>query len=157
MIKLVRVDHRLLHGQVAFSWTKFLGTDCILIANDEVAKDELRMSALRLSKPAGVKLVIKSIDDSAEALLTGVTDKYTLMILLENVEDAWRLSEKVAAIHQINLGGTKSAEDRRQISKAVFLSEDDSNKLRQMHEKGIEINVQMIPNETSQNVINLLK
>lgn len=52
MIKLVRIDHRLLHGQVAFAWTKYLGTDCILIANDSVAQDELRMSALRLSKPA---------------------------------------------------------------------------------------------------------
>lgn len=44
MIKLVRVDHRLLHGQVAFTWVKMIGTDCILIANDSVAKDELRMS-----------------------------------------------------------------------------------------------------------------
>lgn len=32
MIKLVRVDHRLLHGQVAFTWVKMIGTDCILIA-----------------------------------------------------------------------------------------------------------------------------
>jgi fructoselysine and glucoselysine-specific PTS system IIB component len=156
MIKLVRVDHRLLHGQVAFSWTKFLGTDCILIANDSVSKDELRMSALRLSKPSGVKLVIKGVEDSAEALLSGITDKYTLMILVETVEDAWRLTEKVDVIHTLNLGGTKAAEGRRQIAKAVFVSDDDCDKLRRMNEKGIEITVQMTPNETSQNVINLI-
>ena len=34
MIKMLRVDHRLLHGQVAFSWTGYLGVNCILIAND---------------------------------------------------------------------------------------------------------------------------
>ena len=51
MIKLLRIDHRLLHGQVVFKWSKVLGIDCILIANDAVAKDELRMTALRMAKP----------------------------------------------------------------------------------------------------------
>jgi fructoselysine and glucoselysine-specific PTS system IIB component len=157
MIKLVRVDHRFLHGQVAFTWVKYLGTDCILIASDIVAKDELRTSALRLSKPAGIKLVIKSIDDSADALLSGVTDKYNLMILLESVEDVWRLVEKTGVIiRSINLGGTKAAEGRRPISKAVFLSDDDCGRIRQMIAKGIEFNVQMIPNELSQNITNLI-
>ncbi|MEG0735563.1 MAG: PTS sugar transporter subunit IIB, partial [Longicatena sp.] len=64
MIKAVRVDHRLLHGQVAFAWTKVLQTDCILIANDAVSKDQLRMSALRMAKPDSVKLVMKNIEDS---------------------------------------------------------------------------------------------
>ena len=76
MIKLLRVDHRLLHGQVAFSWTKQLGADCILIANDEVVQDELRMTAIRMSKPNGVKLVMKSVDASIKALTSGVTDLY---------------------------------------------------------------------------------
>ena len=76
MIVLCRVDHRLLHGQVAFTWTQNVGSNCILIANDAVAKDDLRMTALRVSKPNGVKLVIKSIDDSLKALNSGVTDKY---------------------------------------------------------------------------------
>ena len=49
MIVLLRIDHRLLHGQVAFSWTKSISTDCILIASDAVVQDELRMTALRVS------------------------------------------------------------------------------------------------------------
>lgn len=68
MIKLVRVDHRLIHGQVAFSWLKFLGADCILIASDELLKDELRMSGLRMAKPSTVKLVMKNMEDSIKAL-----------------------------------------------------------------------------------------
>ena len=46
MIKNLRVDHRLLHGQVAFSWTSALGADCILIANDLVMKDEIKKLSL---------------------------------------------------------------------------------------------------------------
>ena len=57
MIKKLRVDYRLVHGQVAISWSRALGVDCILVANDEVAKDEMRQSMLRISKPQGIKLL----------------------------------------------------------------------------------------------------
>ena len=76
MIKLLRVDHRLLHGQVAFSWCHTLGANAILVVSDSVAKDEIRMKTMRLAKPSGVKLVIKSVDDSIAAITSGVTDKY---------------------------------------------------------------------------------
>lgn len=156
MIKAVRVDHRLLHGQVAFSWTKILGTDCILIANDSVAKDSLRMSALRMAKPDGVKLVIKSIEDAVIALQSGVTDKYHLFIIVETIEDAYRLTEKLDFIKEINLGGTKSTDERKQISKAVFVSEQDCEYIRKMNDRGIYLNVQMVPDDQAQNAMNLI-
>ena len=81
MIKLVRIDHRLLHGQVAFSWTKFLDSDCILLASDDLVKDELKMAAMRMAKPTGIKLVMKSIEDSIKALNSGVTDNINYLLL----------------------------------------------------------------------------
>ncbi|MGC3752377.1 PTS sugar transporter subunit IIB, partial [Enterococcus faecium] len=72
MIVLTSVDLRLLHGQVAFSWTHTIGADCILIANDDVPTNEIRKTTIKIAKPQGVKLVIKSIDDSIAALKSGV-------------------------------------------------------------------------------------
>ena len=66
MIKLTRVDYRLIHGQVAMSWTHALDVDCILLASDAVAKDDMRKAALRLARPDGVKLVIKDVDAAIE-------------------------------------------------------------------------------------------
>ena len=88
MIKLVRVDHRLLHGQVAMAWTQSLDVDCMLIANDAIMKDDIRKTTLKLAKPNGVKLVMKNIEDSITALNSGVTDKYKLFIIVESIEDA---------------------------------------------------------------------
>lgn len=156
MIKLVRVDHRLVHGQVAFSWIKFLGTDCILIASDNLPGDELKMAGLRMAKPSNVKLVMKGIEDSAASLNSGVTDKYKLMILCESVEDVCRLAEKTDRITEINLGGTKTGQDRRQISKAVHLSERDIQLIRNMNDKGIKIKVQMVPDDTETDVMKLI-
>lgn len=156
MIKLVRVDHRLLHGQVVFKWSKVLGIDCILIANDSVAKDDLRMSALRMAKPESCKLVIKSVDDSIKALNSGVTDKYKLLIILETIEDAYRLAKSVSTIQYINLGGTKIADDRKQVSKAIFVSDDDIKKIKELNEMGMKLEVQMVPDDKPEDIMSLL-
>ena len=57
MIKLVRLDYRLLHGQVVFSWTGHVGAQRIIVVDDDAANDEMKKSALLLSKPAGVRPV----------------------------------------------------------------------------------------------------
>lgn len=150
MITLVRVDHRLLHGQVAFSWTQYVGADCILIANDSVPNDELRKTTIKLAKPPSVKLVIKNIADSIEAIKSGVTDKYTLFIVVESVEDAWRLAREIPEIKSINLGGIKAKEGSRNISKAVNLLPDEITKLNELVGQGVEIEIRQVPNDRKQ-------
>ena len=59
MIKITRVDERLVHGQVAFAWTNSLGADCILVVNDEAAADKIRATTLKLAAPAGIKFYHK--------------------------------------------------------------------------------------------------
>lgn len=156
MIKLLRIDHRLLHGQVAFSWTKFLESDCILIASDQLMKDELKMNAMRMAKPTGIKLVMKSIEDSLSALNSGVTDKYKLFIIVESVEDAYRLTKGYNGIKSVNIGGLKAGENRRQISKAVFINDDDATMLKEMNENGIELEIRLVPGDNKQNAADLI-
>ena len=110
MIKICRIDHRLLHGQVAFVWCRSLNADAILIVSDAVAKDEMRQSMLRISKPQGIKLVIKSMEDSIKAIKSGVTDKYKLFILVDNTKDALALVSAVEEVDHVNLGNMKVKE-----------------------------------------------
>lgn len=147
MILLTRVDHRLLHGQVAFSWTNNIGADCILIANDNVVNDELRKTTMKLAKPQGVKLVIKNIVDSIEAIKSGVTDKYKLFIVVESVKDAYTMAKEIKEIKQINLGGTKAQEGTKNISKAVNISPEDENMLNELKSSGVEIEIRQVPTD----------
>ena len=50
MIKFIRIDHRLLHGQVVFSWSKSLQINRILVVNDEAANDEFKKNVFRTIK-----------------------------------------------------------------------------------------------------------
>jgi len=150
MIKLLRVDHRLLHGQVAFSWTQYIGADCILIANDSVPDDELRKTTIKLAKPPAVKLVIKNINDAIEAIKSGVTDKYKLFIVVESVADAWRLAMAVPEIASINLGGIKAKEGSRNISKAINVLPDEIALLEELVQAGKEIEIRQVPGDRKQ-------
>ncbi|MGM0168306.1 PTS system mannose/fructose/sorbose-specific IIB component [Enterococcus sp. AZ135] len=147
MILLTRVDHRLLHGQVAFSWTQGLGADCILIANDDVPTNEIRKTTIKLAKPQGVKLVIKNIEDSIAALQSGVTDKYKLFIVVESIADAKKLADAHPQIQKINLGGIKAKEGTRSIGKAVNVLPSEEDLLREMVDKGIEVEIRQVPTD----------
>ena len=156
MIRLCRVDHRLFHGQVAYAWMQSLSVNCILISSDAVASDELRMAALRIAKPAGVKLVMKSVADSAAAIESGVTDKYDLMIICETIDDSYRLAQATSKINEIDLGGVKNEEGKRRISRAVCVSERECEQLRELESAGVHCYVQQVPSETPTDVSELI-
>ncbi|NLV77523.1 MAG: PTS sugar transporter subunit IIB [Tissierellia bacterium] len=148
MIKLLRVDHRLLHGQVAFSWTRAVEADCILIANDSVIKDEIWKTTLKLAKPQGVKLVIKGIDDSIDSINSGVTDKYNLLIIVQNIEDARKLAENCPQVKSINLGGVINKGETKQLGKAVYVTDEELKIFKELVGKGIEIEIRQLPTES---------
>lgn len=137
-------------GQVAFSWTQYVGADCILIANDSVPEDELRKTTIKLAKPPSVKLVIKNINDAIEAIKSGVTDKYNLFIVVESVNDAWRIASAIGEIKSINLGGIKAKEGSKNISKAINLLPTEIEQLQQLVGKGVEVEIRQVPNDRKQ-------
>ena len=141
MIKLLRVDHRLLHGQVTFSWTNGLSADCILVASDMVATSDVWKTTLRLAKPAGVKLVMKNIKDSIEALNSGVTDKYKLIIMVQSIAEAEQLIDGCPQIKSLNLGNTKESKITRRISKQIYVTKEEEGILRKLIDKKIEVEI----------------
>jgi fructoselysine/glucoselysine PTS system EIIB component len=150
MIKLTRIDDRLVHGQVAFTWVSSLGIDCLVVANDKVAKDDFQKMALGLAKPPTVKLLILTIQDSI-AFLNDIKSKNLKILLLVNcVNDANSLSDKVAEIHSINFGGIRTRDGAKLISKAIAVTEDDISVIWKMLEKGIELEIRQVPTDKKQ-------
>lgn len=148
MIVLTRVDYRLIHGQVAMTWTRTIGADCILVANDAVANNDIQKAALRLARPSGVKLVIKDVEGAIAALNSGVTDKYKLFIIVETITDAYRLAVGCPQITSINLGGTRSTtETKNHVSTAVFATDKDIDLMRKLVDKGVELEIRQVPTE----------
>ncbi len=147
MIKLLRVDHRLLHGQVAFAWTGYLGADSILIANDAVIKDDLRKTTLRLAKPQGIKLVMKSIEESIQAINEGQTDKYKLFVVVENIHDAYLIASQVSQIELVNVGSAKAKPNTKTLSNNVHVLPEEEEMLKKLLEMGKRVEIRTVPSD----------
>ena len=152
MIVLCRVDHRLLHGQVAFSWTNAVGADSILIANDDVVNDEMWKTTLRLAKPSNTKLVIQNMEKAIDSINSGKTDNYRLLIVVRTIKDAHKLAMSCSQIKSINLGGTKKEEGYEQISKAIFVGDEDIALIKDLQNKGIEVEIRQLSSDSKQKV-----
>ncbi|MDQ0727931.1 PTS sugar transporter subunit IIB [Microbacterium sp. W4I20] len=147
MITLLRVDHRLIHGQVVLSWLTQYDSNAILIANDDLPSDDLRKQTLRLAKPADAKLVIKTVDDAIAAIAEGRTDAYRLFILTENVADACRIAEACADVDHINLGGTRPSADATRVTSTVALTAADRARLELIAARGVHVEARAVPSD----------
>ena len=152
MIVFNRIDHRLIHGQVAYALLNYVGADCILIPNDNLVNDKFKKTALKLAKPAECKLVIKTIEDAAVALNSGVTDKYKLSIIFETVEDLYRLCQLTDCIKEVNFGLSNMKENAKSISKAVYIDEKEEKMLKELMNRGIKIYLQQGPRDSSKDL-----
>jgi fructoselysine and glucoselysine-specific PTS system IIB component len=147
MIKLVRVDHRLIHGQVALTWTNAINADCILVANDEIINDPIQKTTLKLAAPHNVKVVIKSIQDSIAAIKDGKTDKYRLFVVTKTISDAHRLIKGVDQIRAVNIGSVKETSGSTALTHTIFVTDEERLELKEMISEGVEVFAQQVPTE----------
>lgn len=156
MIKLLRVDDRLLHGQVAFAWTKNLKINLIVVANDTIAHDEFTKMTLGLAKPQGVNLTIVEVKKATEILNTEKVKKYSTLIIVNNMVDAQRIADSVAEIKSINIGGIKEREGSKRYTNAVTLTENDIRICKELIEKDIEVEARQMPVDKKQLIKDLI-
>lgn len=150
MIKLVRVDHRLLHGQVIFSWTKQLSVNYIIIADDKVPNDPISVMALSIAKPADCELSIIPFSQ-----LRQVVDQCAaknIMILVKGPAEACQLCDILDEVTEINYGGIARKKDSKSYGKAVFLNEKELEDTRRLLNDNRKIFVQQVPTSAIEHV-----
>lgn len=145
MLKLLRVDDRLLHGQVAFLWTKALAIQKIIIANDSVAHDEFMKMTLGMAKPVGVELVIEEVKTAALLLKEQKESRQNVMAVVNNLADARKLIEETGYIRSLNLGGLRERPHSTRITHAVTFTDEDKKICLELMENGIEVELRAVP------------
>ncbi len=150
MILMVRADDRLIHGMVAVSWTSHLKPETILVANDGVAADSFKLMTMKMAKPAGVNLVIKSKDDSIKALNNPINDRKKIFLVTETVEDALYIYERVEGkFKSLNVGtagvNKKPGEQYYPTLPQVFMTVEEFESAKKMANEGVEIFAQITP------------
>ncbi|PAV31271.1 PTS mannose transporter subunit IIAB [Virgibacillus profundi] len=155
---LARIDSRLLHGQVATSWTKSTLPTRIIVVSDVVAKDELRKKLIQQAAPSGIKAHVVPVNKMIEL---AKDDQHfggqRALLLFENPQDALRAVEGGVPLETINVGSMAHSIGKVQPNKVLAFDQDDIDAFAKLKEAGLDFDVRKVPNDSSGNMDDILK
>lgn len=159
MISLLRIDDRLIHGQVAFGWTASLGVNVFLVVNDEAQTDQMKAMALNLAKPNDVKLYIRGVQESGEIVQKfAASQKSNVLVLVKNTDDALSLVKNSGGVlKEVNVGGLRYSEGKRKLTDLVAVDDQDIANFKAMEELGVDLEFRMLPRDKKKSLKEILK
>ncbi len=160
-IVLVRVDDRLIHGQITTAWIADCRASRIAISSDEVAGDPLQKTIINVTKPPRTEVDVLSAEETIHRAKSGVWDREKVFILCKHPGDALSLVKAGLDIKEINVGNVggmtqyKSA-PRKQIFKSIAVTEDDTRIFREILEAGVGLEIRVTPRDRRVDMATLL-
>src|SRR5471030_1785449 len=156
-ISFVRIDDRLIHGQVATVWTKDSGCNRIMAVSDEVAADDLRKQLVIQVSPPGIKAYVVTIEKAIEAYNNPKFDSFKTLFLFTNPTDVLRMVEGGVDIKSVNVGGMCYKAGDKQITNALCMNDVDIEAFKKLNELGIELEIRKLAKDTKIDMIEKLK
>jgi mannose/fructose/N-acetylgalactosamine-specific phosphotransferase system component IIB len=154
---LLRIDDRLVHGQVVEGWLRSIRATMIVVASDSVAADETQKALYYLAVPQGIKLECLSVKDVARFWSSDEWNKENVLVLVSSPQEALALVQAGAVLESINVGGMHYNEKRIQILKAVSLNDNDIVTLRAISDRGIALEARPLPLDEPVDVVPFLE
>ena len=154
---LARVDSRLLHGQVATSWTKKTNPNRIIVVSDGVAHDELRKKLITEAAPPGVKANVIPIHKMIEVAKDPRFGNTKALLLFETPQDVLKAVEGGVEIKELNIGSMAHSVGKVVVNKAIAMGTDDVKTFEALKEKGIKFDVRKVPADAKESMDEILK
>lgn len=155
-ISVFRIDDRLIHGQIITAWIAYSDAKTIIVADDNAAKDEFTQSLLKMATPNTINLKILSISNVIE-FLRNDTDDTKALLLVRTPQSAYDILEAGIKIESINIGNLNMKKGKTKILGNFWVTTEDVDYIHKINEKGVKLEVRAVPNERSQDVMDLLK
>jgi len=144
-LSLVRIDDRLIHGQVVLGWGRVLKPDRIVVANDRVAENDWERRLYQASVPAPTETEFFTVKEASARIQSGVFENAKTLLLFESIADLHRSAEAGARFEEVNVGGLHYREGARAVLPYVYLSDSDRTLLKDMIARGIKFMARDIP------------
>jgi PTS system mannose-specific IIB component len=148
VIALVRVDNRLLHGQILEAWMPRLGVDEVVVADDAAAASDLARAAMTLCVPPDLPVRVLALADVPWAELAAAPQRVLVLVReVAALAAAWRGGLTPALAPRVNVGNVHFGEGRRPVTPSVFLAGPELETLRELAAAGFELEARAIPSE----------
>ncbi len=156
-ILLVRIDDRLVHGQIVQGWLRILDVNTILVVSDIVTLDTMQQALMTMTVPGNIKLDIKNLKDATNAITNGQFDRERVMILAVSPSDVLYMMENGADFKSVNVGGMHFINGKRQLLNNLCVNDNDVESLYKIHIKSVEIEGRVLPEDEKKDIIPLIE
>ena len=148
-IELNRAEFRLIHGQVITKWIKQTKENKILIIDDLLAKDSFMSSIYVMAAPPGIEVIVDSVEDTLRKWTSDGYGNARFFVLVKDVPTAYRLFKDGFPMKDFQIGGLGAGPGRKVVYGPITLNEEDTKKLKEMHESGIHVYLHQVPDAPS--------
>ncbi|TLQ39868.1 PTS sugar transporter subunit IIB [Ruoffia tabacinasalis] len=146
-VVLARIDQRLVHGIVVTQWASSVKAKRIMVVDDEVANDEPRKAAMRLSKPAGTGMSLIEKETAITNFNNGKYDSHNVLLVVNNVEVLLELVNNGVKIPKINIGIMLDSDERKKYEKNFAATDEELENLKKLSDLGIPVSYQFTPSD----------
>lgn len=155
-LSLVRIDDRLVHGQVVEGWLPFLHAQLVVVVSDAAAADELQASLMRLALPENVQLEVLPVSQAAAHPVFRPEFSQRALVLAPGPQEVLALLQQGASFSTVNVGGLHYSAGKVQLGKAIYLSEQDRQALIEISRRGVHLEGRALPSESETDLIEML-
>ena len=154
-----RVDQRMIHGQVAISWSKAVNPNHIILANDAVASNALQQQILKIAAPKQVRLSMVSVEKVIGYLKRGLAPNENVFLLTQNIHDARKLFEGALLnkYDSLNIGNMTFKEGAKKLNEKIFATDEEIKDIQWFIDNNVDIYFQMLPNDQKRSFKDIMK
>lgn len=153
----VRIDDRLIHGQVAAVWSQYTKATRIMVVDDQVVHDVVNKEALKMACPQQCKLSILTAEKAAANLCAGKYDGEKVFIVAKNPKTIRAILDHGFVMDSVNVGNMGGKQNTRMLKKAVSVSEEDIENFLYLAGHGVKVTARMVPTEEAADFIKLIE
>ena len=155
-LALIRIDDRLIHGQVVEGWLPVLGASRIIVVSDAAAADAMQRQLMRLALPEAVALDVLPVSAAVAAVRAAAAAPEKALVLAPGPAEILALLEGGLELESVNVGGLHHQAGHLRIGRAIFLSEADHKALTAIARRGVRLEGRAVPSEQGEDVAALL-
>lgn len=146
-IVLVRVDCRLIHGQVVETWVPHTGADCLLVANDDLVDNAFLRSVMEMAVPPGVHVIFCPVKDVPRRMSEIDRNWGKVILLCASSGDALEIYRGGVRFEDLNIGNLHYASGKVEIAPSVFFAREDFEAVDSLCHLGVSVTVRATPFE----------
>ncbi len=144
---LIRVDNRLIHGQILEAWVPYIQASCIVVADDDVASDFFRETVIRMAVPREIDVSISSVEDFAAGHAYNEGTGRKTILLFSTVAAARQAFEKGFRYEKLNIGNVYNEEGRVRCARSINFGDQDIEDISFLLDKGVQVELRCVPKD----------